>query len=145
MSDTMIVEGDDKEAPRKCTLKMSPGLGLINNIIIDQHFDQRGRIGRLLTGVAQNPQVLGIGIDENTAIIVDKTGSVNVIGEGAVYFIDGTEISYTNVSEQYSDEVLSMYNVKVHVLKQGDKFDLINKKPFEEDKSEDEDNKEKSF
>lgn len=145
MSNTMIVEGPDKEAPRKCTLKMAPGLGLINNIIIDQHFDQRGRIGRLLTGVAQNPQVLGVGIDENTAIIVNQTGYVEVIGEGAVYFIDGSEISFTNVSEQYSDEVLSIYNVKVHVLREGNKFNLLNKKPFEEAKSEDEDIKDKSI
>jgi len=140
MSNTMIVEGDDEEAPRKCTLKMAPGLGLINNIIIDQHFVQRGRIGRLLTGVAQNPQVLGVGIDENTAIIVNKSGDIEVIGEGAVYFIDGSEISYTNVSEQYSDEVLSIYNVRVHVLKEGNKFSLINKKPFEEANAEDENN-----
>lgn len=140
MSNTMIVEGDDEESPRKCTLKMAPGLGLINNIIIDQHFVQRGRIGRLLTGVAQNPQILGVGIDENTAIIVNKSGDIEVIGEGAVYFIDGSEISYTNVSEQYSDEVLSIYNVRVHVLKEGNKFSLINKKPFEEANAEDENN-----
>lgn len=141
MSNTMIVEGEDEEAPRKCTLKMAPGLGLINNIIIDQHFVQRGRIGRLLTGVAQNPQVLGVGIDENTAIIANKSGEIEVIGEGAVYFIDGSEISYSNVSEQHSDEVLSIYNVRIHVLKEGNKFNLINKIPFEEEKSEDEDNK----
>ena len=141
MSDTMIVEGNDEESPRKCTLKMSPGLGLINNVIIDQHFDQRGRIGRLLSGVAQNPEVLGIGIDENTAIIVNKEGNVEVIGEGAVYFIDGSQISYTNVSEQQSEEVLSMYNVKLHVLKEGNRFNLIRKVPFEEDLSNNEDNK----
>ena len=144
MSDTMVVEGDDDESPRKCTLKMSPGLGLIKNVIIDQHFAQRGRIGRLLTGIAQNPEVLGIGIDENTAIIVNREGKVEVIGEGAVYFIDGSGISYTNVSEQYSDEVLSIYNVKLHVLKEGDKFSLMKKSPFEEEKINNEDNKTKS-
>ncbi|MGG7176948.1 cyanophycinase [Clostridium paraputrificum] len=140
MSDTMIVEGEDEEAPRKCTLKMSPGFGFIKNVIIDQHFAQRGRIGRLLTGIAQNPEVLGIGIDENTAIIVNKNGIVEVIGEGAVYFIDGSGISYTNVSEQHSDEVLSIYNVKLHVLREGNKFSLIGKAPFEEDKTNYEDN-----
>lgn len=145
MSDTMIVEGKDEEAPRKCTLKMSPGLGLIKNVIIDQHFAQRGRIGRILSGVAQNPEVLGIGIDENTAIIVNEDGIVEVIGEGAVYFIDGSKISYTNVSEQYSDEVLSIYNVKLHVLKEGNKFSLIRKVPFEEDIADYEDNKAKSI
>jgi len=145
MSDTMIIEGNDEEAPRKCTLKMSPGLGLIENVIIDQHFDQRGRIGRLLTGIAQNPQILGIGIDENTAIIASKNGVIEVIGEGAVYFIDGSKISYTNVSEQHSDEVLSIYNVKLHVLKEGNKFSIIRKAPFEEEKSENEDIKPNSI
>ena len=135
MSDTMIVQGDDDESPRKCTLKMAHGLGLIKDVIIDQHFSQRGRFGRLLAGIAQNPEVLGIGIDENTAIIVNKEGNVEVIGEGAVYFIDGSEISYKNVSEQYSDEVLSIYNVKLHVLKENDKFSLIRRAPFEEEKN----------
>ena len=135
MSDTMIVQGEDDESPHKCTLKMSPGLGLVNNIIIDQHFAQRGRIGRLLTAIAQNPEVLGIGIDEDTAIVVSDKGTAEVIGSGAVYFIDGSSIDYSNVSEQYSEEVLSMFNVKLHVLKDGNRFNLIDKVPFEEDKN----------
>ncbi|MDR5587740.1 MULTISPECIES: cyanophycinase [Clostridium] len=134
MSDTMIVEGSDEQSPRKCTLKMAPGLGLIKDVIIDQHFAQRGRIGRLLTGIAENPEVLGIGIDENTAIIVNQEGKIEVIGEGAVYFIDGSEITYTNVSELYGEDILSMYNVKLHILTNSKKFDLIKKLPFEEDK-----------
>lgn len=134
MSDTMIVQGEDDESPHKCTLKMSPGLGLVNNIIIDQHFAQRGRIGRLLTAIAQNPEVLGIGIDEDTAIIVSDKGTAEVIGSGAVYFVDGSCIDYSNVSEQYSEEVLSMFNVKLHVLKEGNRFNLLKKVPFEEDK-----------
>ena len=141
MSDTMIIEGDDEESPRKCTLKMSPGLGLVENIIIDQHFAQRGRIGRLLTAIAQNPEVLGIGIDEDTAIIVSDKGYAEVVGSGAVYFVDGSSIVYSNVSEQHSDEVLSMFNVKLHVLKEGDKFNLIMRSPFEEDIKAYEDNK----
>lgn len=145
MSDTMIVEGDDEESPRKCTLKMSPGMGFIENVIIDQHFAQRGRIGRLLTGIAQNPDVLGIGIDENTAIIVNKNGILEVIGEGAVYIIDGSTISYSNVSEQNCDEVLSMYNVKLHILKEKNRFSLIRRTPFEEDKLKDENNKANSI
>lgn len=135
MSETMIVEGDDEESPHKCTLKMSPGLGLVKNIIIDQHFAQRGRIGRLLTAIAQNPEVLGIGIDEDTAILVSDKGIAEVIGSGAVYFVDGSCIDYSNVSEQYSEEVLSMFNVKLHVLKDGNRFNLLKKVPFEEDKN----------
>ncbi|WP_244833711.1 cyanophycinase [Clostridium sp. BJN0001] len=133
MSDTMIVEGDDDGSPRKCTLKMSPGLGLLDGVIIDQHFAQRGRIGRLLTGIAQNPEVLGIGIDENTAIVVNKEKCIEVIGEGAVYVIDGSSITYTNVSELHADEILSMYNVKLYILTSGNKFDLLKKLPFEEE------------
>ena len=87
MSDTMIVQGEDEESPRKCTLKMSPGLGLVKNIIIDQHFAQRGRIGRLLTGIAQNPEVLGIGIDENTAIIVsDKWNCRSYRSRSSIFY-----------------------------------------------------------
>lgn len=145
MSDTMIIEGEDEEAPKKSILKMSPGLGLVTDVIIDQHFVQRGRFGRLLSAVAQNPQVLGIGIDENTAIIANKEGNIEVIGEGAVYFIDGSQITYSNVSAQYSYEVLSIFNIKMHVLKAGNKFSLIRKAPFEEGKSEDEDNKTKNI
>lgn len=141
MSHTMIVQGEDEESPRKCTLKMSPGLGLIDSVIIDQHFAQRGRIGRLLTAVAQNPEVLGIGIDEDTAIVVSDKGIAEVIGSGAVYFLDGSSIIYSNVSEQYCDEVLSMFNVKLHVLKEGNKFDLIKKVPFEEDNLKNENTK----
>ena len=140
MSHTMIVQGEDEDSPRKCTLKMSPGLGLIKGVIIDQHFAQRGRIGRLLAGIAQNPEVLGIGIDENTAIIVNQSGLIEVIGEGAVYFIDGSAITYTNVSELYADDILSMHNVKLHILTDGNKFDLIKKLPFEEEKFNHEDN-----
>ncbi|SHE80844.1 cyanophycinase [Clostridium fallax] len=134
MSDTMIVNGPDDESPRKCTLKMAPGLGMIKNVIIDQHFSQRGRIGRLLAGIAQNPQVLGIGIDEDTAIVVNKQGFVQVIGNGAVYILDGTCINYTNVSEQYQENILSIHNVKLHVLTNGDKFDLLKKRPFKEER-----------
>jgi cyanophycinase len=129
MSDNMIVTGMDDESPRKCTLKMAPGLGLITGVIIDQHFAQRGRVGRLLVGVAENPEILGIGIDEDTSIIVSKENSLRVLGSGAVYIIDGSEICDTNVSEQHQDDMLSIFNVKMHVLKAGDKFDLKTRTP----------------
>ncbi|MBS5939522.1 cyanophycinase [Clostridium sartagoforme] len=138
MSDTMIVKGEDDESPRKCTLRMAPGLGLVEGIMIDQHFAQRGRVGRLLTGIAQNPEVVGVGIDEDTALVVRDNGDAQVVGNGAVYILDGRNITYSNVSEQNSDEVLSMFNVNLHVLKEGDKFNLLSKLPFEEEKSKDE-------
>ena len=129
MSDTMIVKGIDDESPRKCTLKMAPGLGLINGVIIDQHFAQRGRVGRLLVGIAENPEVIGIGIDEDTSIIINEKNILRVLGSGAVYIFDVSEISDTNVSEQYQDNILSIYDLKMHVLKTGDKFDLKLRRP----------------
>ena len=141
MSENMILEGEDEESPKKCTLKMAPGLGFIKGILIDQHFAQRGRIGRLLTGVAENPEILGIGIDEDTAIVVNEKGNIEVIGNGAVYFIDGSSITYNNVSEQHCDEVLSMFNIKLHILKEGNKFDILKKSPFEEENNNNENNK----
>ncbi|HEY5562531.1 MAG TPA: cyanophycinase [Clostridiaceae bacterium] len=130
MSDIMVVQGPDDEAPRKCTLKLAPGLGLIRGVIIDQHFAQRGRIGRLLTGIAENPEALGIGVDEDTAIIVDKDSNFQVIGSGAVYIIDGSTITQSNVSEQEPEEVLSIFNVKVHVLKKGNRFNIKERIPI---------------
>lgn len=138
MSDTMIISGSDDDSPKKCTVKMAPGLGLIKDVIIDQHFAQRGRVGRLLGAIAENPECLGIGIDEDTAIEVCDKGYFKVIGSSAVYVIDASNISYTNVSEQNPDELLSMFNVKMHVLKCDDRFDLIKRQPFEnkEEKNE---------
>lgn len=124
MSDTMIVEGEENEAARKCTLKLAPGLGLLEEVIIDQHFGQRGRIGRLLCGVAQNPYMLGIGIDEDTAIRVFPEDYFEVIGTNAVTILDGRTIKNSNVSETNPDELLSITNVTLHVLPQGFKFDM---------------------
>lgn len=127
MSEIMVVEGNDEEAARKCTLKMAPGMGLLGGVIIDQHFNQRGRIGRLLAAVAQNPKVLGIGIDENTAMIVNKELEFSVGGSGVVTVVDGRDIKYSNASEQYPDEPLAITNVKIHVFPKGYGFNLITK------------------
>jgi len=106
---------------------MAPGMGLLEGVIIDQHFNQRGRIGRLLAAVAQNPNVLGIGIDEDTAMIVNKELEFSVEGSGVVTIVDGREISYTNISEQYQDDPLAITNVKIHILPRGYGFNLIKK------------------
>ncbi|MGL4875296.1 MAG: cyanophycinase [Clostridium sp.] len=133
MSETMIVQGKDKESPKKNTITMAPGLGFVQNVVIDQHFAQRGRLGRLLTAVAENPGKLGIGIDENTAVIVEDE-IMSVIGEGGVYIIDGNEINYTNISAQDIDKVLSIFNVKLHLLINGNIFNLRKRVPFKEEK-----------
>jgi cyanophycinase len=102
---------------------MAPGLGFVEDAIIDQHFAQRGRIGRLLGAVAHNPRVLGIGIDENTAAIFENE-HFSVIGENAVYVVDGSSATYTNIAELEEDHALSIFNVRLYVLSHGDRFHL---------------------
>lgn len=124
MSSTMVVDGNSNDPARKCTLKMAPGFGLLDDAIVDQHFAQRGRIGRLLCGVAENPRMLGIGIDEDTAIRVNPDSSFDVIGTNSVTVIDGQTIKASNVSELSPDEILSISNVTLHILPQGYGFDM---------------------
>ena len=129
MSDTMLVKGTSSETHRIGDLHMSPGLGLIRDVIIDQHFAERGRFGRLIGAVAHNPRVLGIGIDEDTAAIVEDD-CLTVIGSGAVYVVDGEHVTHSNVAEASPERVLSMHDVKVHVLGTGDAFDLATRRPM---------------
>ena len=124
MSSTMIVDGNSNDPARKCTLKMAPGLGLLEEAIIDQHFEQRGRIGRLLCGVAENPYMLGVGIDEDTAIRVFPDAHFEVMGSNAVTIIDGKSIESTNVSELKPDEILAISNITLHVIPRGYGFDM---------------------
>ena len=128
MSSTMVVQGNDNEPARKCTLKMAPGLGLIDGVIIDQHFEQRGRFGRLLCGVAENPEVLGLGIDEDTAVKVFPDQHFEIIGSNAVTIIDGKSIQSSNVSELNPNEILAVMGVTVNVLPQGYGYDITNRK-----------------
>lgn len=141
MSETMIVEGQDDESPRRCTVKMAPGLGLLKSVVVDMHFSQRGRQGRLLAAIGQNPNILGIGIDENTAVAMDEKRRLKVLGDQTVWVVDGREISYSNVSERAPDEVLVLADVRLHVLPAGYGYDLnkrlvIGDLGFREDKGE---------
>jgi cyanophycinase len=128
MGKTMLVGGENTESHKVGNWMMAPGAGLLENMIIDQHFAQRGRIGRLLGAVSLNPGVLGVGIDENTAIIVEGD-AFRVLGENAVYIIDGTSVSYTNISEASAENTMSIHDVKLHILAEGEGFDLVSRRP----------------
>jgi cyanophycinase len=128
MSETMLVKGSSSESHRIGDLHMAPGLGLVRDVIIDQHFAERGRIGRLLGAVAQNPRVLGIGIDEDTAIVLEGC-CFQVVGSGAVYIVDGSGVTHSNIAEASPERTLSMHEVRLHVLSAGDRFDLDQRSP----------------
>jgi cyanophycinase len=128
VAETMLVRGASSESHRIGDLHLAPGLGLIRDVIIDQHFAERGRIGRLLGAIALNPRILGIGVDENTAAVV-KNGAFEVIGSGAVYVVEATGATHSNIAEAKPLEALSMFDVKLHVLSRGDQFDLTRRRP----------------
>lgn len=128
MAETMLVRGTSGESYKLGDLHMAPGLGFMKNVIIDQHFAERGRIGRLLGAIAINPRILGIGIDEDTAIVVQDE-KFRVIGSGAVYIVDGSGVTRSNIAEGAPDSVLSIFDVKMHVLSAGDVFDLAARQP----------------
>ncbi|MEM9162569.1 MAG: cyanophycinase [Cyanobacteria bacterium P01_F01_bin.4] len=129
MPDVMIEEGDSTTNPRPETVEMGPGLGFLPGIVIDQHFSQRGRLGRLLSALVLEPSVLGLGIDEDTAILVEGTEFV-VIGSGAVTVVDESESGYNNLDQLLHDEDLAVFGVKLHVLPNGYRFDLRHRKPI---------------
>jgi cyanophycinase len=123
MPDTMIVEGESESHPKLETVRMDRGMGFFPGVVIDQHFAQRGRLGRLLSAVAQQPAVLGFGIDENTAIVIN-THEVEVIGESSVTIVDVSNLTHNNVDELLRDEPLALCGVKLHILPHGYRFNL---------------------
>lgn len=123
MGKIMLVGGENGESHKVGNWMMAPGLGFIDNIIVDQHFAQRGRIGRLLGAVALNPGVIGVGIDEDTSIII-KDSTFKVLGTNAVYVIDGRYVTTTNVSEAAAENTMSMHNIRLHILAEGQGFNL---------------------
>jgi cyanophycinase len=130
MSETMLVKGTSGESHKIGDLHMAPGLGFVRDVIIDQHFAERGRFGRLFGAVAHNPRELGIGIDEDTALVL-QGDRFQVIGSGCVYVVDGAGVTHSNIAEARPDRALSMYDVRLHVLSSGDAFDIVRRRPTE--------------
>lgn len=130
MCETMLVEGEGATSNRiGSTLRMAPGLGFIPGVIIDQHFAERGRMGRLIGAVVQNPRIVGIGIDEDTAIMCTRGSCFSVLGRGAVSVLDGRDVSYSNLGEEERDRTLSAFHLCLHQLSMGDEFDLETRRP----------------
>ncbi len=129
MPDIMIVEGDSETHARIDMVDMGPGMGFLPGVVIDQHFSQRGRLGRLISALSQQPAVLGFGIDENTAMIVNGD-QFEVIGEGCITVVDDSGVMHSNVDDILKDEPLAVCGAKLHILPNGYKFDLKTRKPI---------------
>lgn len=127
-SNNMIYQGSSSEALLKGEVKITAGLGFINNVIIDTHFVQRGRIGRLLYACASNPINLGIGLGEDTGLLITEGYQMEAIGSGLVILVDGTNMRHTNITDVQMGEPVSIENLTVHVLALADSFDLRTRK-----------------
>ncbi len=127
-SNNMIYQGSSQEALLKGEVKITGGLGFINNVIIDTHFVQRGRIGRLLYACASNPINLGIGLGEDTGLLIINGNKMEAIGSGLVMLVDGTHMRDTSITDVAMGSPVSIENLIVHVMALGDSYDLKNKK-----------------
>jgi cyanophycinase len=123
----MIAFGRAGESPSQRMVQLTPGLGLTNRVIIDQHFQNRGRTGRLLSAVAYNPFIIGLGIDEDTAVTLDPQNQLRVIGRSSVVIVDGGELGYTNVGDVQRHGPVAVTNIRLHVLTDGLRYDLISR------------------
>lgn len=133
----MIMSGSKGLSPRKGKVSVAAGLGLLKNVVVDQHFSARRRIGRLLTVVAHNPFLLGIGIDEDTACHIRPEKAFDVYGSGTVTVLDGSEITYTNVPFVEKNNVpLCIYNVRTSILIAGCTYDIAHRRPLNTPPSE---------
>jgi cyanophycinase len=126
-SNNMIYQGSSSEALLKGEVKITGGLGFINNVIIDTHFVQRGRIGRLMYACASNPINVGIGLGEDTGLLITKGNNMEAIGSGLIILVDATNMRHTNITDVEMGEPVSIDNLTVHVMSYGDNFDLKSK------------------
>jgi len=123
-SNNMIYQGSSHEALLKGEVKITSGLGLIDDVVIDTHFVQRGRIGRLFQAVVGNPKVLGIGLGEDTGLLILNGRQMEAIGSGLVILVDGREVKDTNLTQVELGKPISINHLVTHVMSKYDTFDL---------------------
>ena len=124
ISEHMIAFGDEGSTPVAGSVRLAPGLGLTNRFIIDQHFRQRDRLGRLLTALAYNPFAVGIGLDEDTAAFISPDNTVHVEGSGGITVVDAAEVQFSSMDNVNEGRPVCLLGVKLHILTQGATFNL---------------------
>jgi len=124
LSEHMIASGEEGSTPKVGMATLAPGLGLSNRVIIDQHFRQRDRLGRLLTALAYNPFAVGVGLDEDTAAFINPKRVIEVVGAGAITLVDVSALGHSSVATADDGKPICMTNIRVHVLTHGATYDL---------------------
>lgn len=128
LSEHMIGFGKEGSSPQADSVRLAPGLGLTNRFVIDQHFRQRDRLGRLVAALAYNPFAIGIGLDEDTAAFIGPDNTLEVEGSGAVTVVDADELTFSSMADVREDEPVCLLGLKVHILVAGATFNLHTRK-----------------
>lgn len=129
MSNTMIYEGNAMKAHLKGEVKITTGLGFMDDVIFDSHFEKRGRFGRLAQAVAGNPSCIGIGLGEDTGMLITGSNKMEAIGSGLVIIVDGHDIGHCNIADIPEGNPISIENLKVHFCEKGNGY-LVNERQF---------------
>ena len=124
MGHHMIAGGGSGESPNRALVDIATGLGFLPQVIVDQHFHNRNRMARLFSAIACHPDLIGVGIDEDTCALVEGNGLLRVMGKGTVTIIDPGKVSYTNHPNVEATEPLSIHNMRIHLLSFGDRYHL---------------------
>jgi len=132
MPEHMIAGGDEGSTPSPDMVTMAPGLGLTNKFIIDQHFRERDRLGRLLTALAYNPFAVGIGLDEDTAAFIRPGDDFEVVGSGGITVIDPTDLSYSSMDRARRGDPVSLVGIRLHILISGGRFEIESRQAIAE-------------
>jgi cyanophycinase len=135
MSNTMIYEGNAANAHLKGSVKVTTGLAFIGNVIFDSHFDKRGRFGRLAQAIATNPSCIGIGLGEDTGLLITEGNQMEAIGSGMIIIIDGYQIRHTNIADLAHLNPISIENLIVHFMAKGNSYLLKERKYLQMDEN----------
>ena len=129
MSNTMIYEGNAAKAHLKGEVKITTGLGFMDDVIFDSHFEKRGRFSRLAQAIATNPSCIGIGLGEDTGMLITEGNKMEAIGSGLVMIVDGHDIKYSNIADIPDGNPISIENLKVHFCENGNGY-MVNERIF---------------
>jgi cyanophycinase len=129
MSNTMIYEGNASKAHLKGEVKITTGLGFMDDVIFDSHFEKRGRFSRLAQAIATNPSCIGIGLGEDTGMLITEGNKMEAIGSGLVMIVDGHDIKYSNIADIPDGNPISIENLKVHFCENGNGY-MVNERVF---------------
>ncbi len=124
----MIAGGETGSTPRADMVQLAPGLGLTNRFIIDQHFRQRDRLGRLITALAYNPFVVGVGLDEDTAVFIGPDDTLEVVGSGGITIVDPGELEHSTMDSAHRHNPVSVIGLRLHILVEGGVYDIATRK-----------------